>query len=317
VPNNDDIDSTETEKTPPGPPGRLVEGLHLDVPHDVYHADPCKEPSLSASLACTLLGRSPQHALLAHPRLGGAVEDGDDATPARERGSLIHALVLGVGQDFVPVYADNYRTKLAQQARDRARAEGKIPVIAEKLDAARMAAEAIQLQLGTLLGRDWDGGQHEVTAVWRAPGGTLCRARFDRWGGPDAPIRDLKSCENARGASQGSSMLRYGLDVQHAAYTQAVETLYPDREHYPGMQFVFVEVTPPYGVIVAEPDGQMMELGQRKWLRAVETWKRCLADEQWPAYPREVVRVAPPAWALAQDMEEQIANLEPSRDLPF
>ena len=34
-------------------------GLHDDVPAAVYHADPCEEPSLSSSLACTLHYHSP------------------------------------------------------------------------------------------------------------------------------------------------------------------------------------------------------------------------------------------------------------------
>ena len=50
----------------------LPAGLHLGVIEAEYHADPAPEPSLSRSLAHTLLTRSPRHAWQAHPRLNPA-----------------------------------------------------------------------------------------------------------------------------------------------------------------------------------------------------------------------------------------------------
>ena len=94
-------------------------GLHENISHDVYHADPSERPSLSSHLAGILLARSPAHAKLSHPRFGGAFPD----KPSDEMnvGSIIHGLLLGGGADIVEIDADNYRTKAAQEARDLVR----------------------------------------------------------------------------------------------------------------------------------------------------------------------------------------------------
>ena len=45
------------------------QGVYYDMTTDEYHADPCPEPSLSASIAETIWRESPNHARNEHPRL--------------------------------------------------------------------------------------------------------------------------------------------------------------------------------------------------------------------------------------------------------
>jgi hypothetical protein len=54
----------------------------------------------------------------------------------------------------------------------------------------------------------------------------------------------------------------------------------------------------------------MLELGQRQWQRAIDTWRVCLTVNRWPAYGDGVHRIALPDWALAKDMDQQIKNME-------
>ena len=65
----------------------------------------------------------------AHPRLGGAQDDEDDApsdrdSKAKELGTLVHRLVLNKGGDIVVIQADSFRTNAAKAERDLAKAAG-------------------------------------------------------------------------------------------------------------------------------------------------------------------------------------------------
>lgn len=66
------------------------------LPSADYHADPCKTPSLSASLADTILSGTPRHAWLESPRLN------PDHEPVEKRafdiGSAAHEVLLGNGK---------------------------------------------------------------------------------------------------------------------------------------------------------------------------------------------------------------------------
>jgi hypothetical protein len=85
------------------------------VPQD-YHADPCVSPSLSQSIAHTLVTLSPRHAWLEHPRLGGQKRK---ATKAMDEGSILHRLLLGEGVDVGVIHEDDYKTKAARELRDQ------------------------------------------------------------------------------------------------------------------------------------------------------------------------------------------------------
>ena len=91
---------------------------HLEIPSTEYHLDPCPEPSLSASVARTLIDRSPLHAWMQHPKLGGQQEE---SQPARmSLGSAAHSVILeGDWNSIMFIVADSFRTKAAQARRDQ------------------------------------------------------------------------------------------------------------------------------------------------------------------------------------------------------
>ncbi|MEC4616304.1 PD-(D/E)XK nuclease-like domain-containing protein [Tsukamurella tyrosinosolvens] len=60
-----------------------------------------------------------------------------------DTGSLVHKLVLGEGADIVVVDAKDWRTKAAQEARDAAREEGKIPALTKDMQAAQAITEQV------------------------------------------------------------------------------------------------------------------------------------------------------------------------------
>ena len=73
-----------------------------EIPATEYHADPCPEPSLSASVARTLIDRSPLHAWMQHPKLGGQQEEKPAARMSL--GSAAHSVILQGNWDLYRVH---------------------------------------------------------------------------------------------------------------------------------------------------------------------------------------------------------------------
>lgn len=291
---------------------RLGTGLHRGITHDVYHADPCELPSMSSHMVAHVL-RSPEHAHLRHPRLGGLVEREQD--DAMDSGSIIHGMLLGGGQEIVAVDADSWRTNKAKQERDEALAAGKIAILAHKLDMVQAVANGIRSRLRDL-GIDYSTADTEATAIWTSDG-CPCRARIDAlFGGCE--IDDLKTTEDAMEASDPGAIIRRGYHVQAAANIDAIETLFPEMAGRVSFALTFAENARPYGVIRVQIAGSMLELGQRRWNRAKAIWSECLRAGKWPGYPTEIQRPEAPPWALSQDMEQQLKSVEGgSQDVGF
>jgi len=279
--------------------------MHRGISHDDYHADPCEAPSLSSHMAGILLGKSPLHAWRAHPRLGAKARQKD--TDAKDAGSIRHKLVYGVGPAIVVVDADDWRKKDAQQARDEARANGEIPVLARKMRDAEEEASLIIDGYPVPINEC----AVELTVVWfDAEFGIWCRSRVDSWHRQTATIYDLKTCENMVAAASGSTCIKYGYDIQAAANIEGIETNLPELAGRVQFKFHFVEP----GITPSTPElsGELLELGRRKWKRAKEIWAQCLKSDKWPG--PQITRIEAPPWSTAQDMEQQLKQLEGGSD---
>jgi hypothetical protein len=283
-------------------------GFHR-ISKEIYLADPCDRPSLSASIAHILVSRSPAHAWNAHPK-GGARRK--DPSLAMNNGTLLDSLLLGGDTDIVESPYDEYRTNEAKAWRAAVAEAGKLPVKSKELNQARRAAEAIRQNLegqGIVL-----DGEHQLTAVWE-DAGVVCRARFDHWSESQATIFDLKTTENAHPAAVARHMVSYGYAIQHAAYVRAVETLKPELAGRVRMVFLFGETEPPYSVLVAHPAGTMRALGEHQWRKAVASWGVCLASGRFPDYGTGETEIDAPPWALTE-LEEGLKGFA-NAPVPF
>lgn len=286
-------------------------GLYSGVPHEVYHADPCEQPSLSASIASRLIAQSPLHAWTYHPRFG---RQRDEDTAAKLAGSLIDNLILGGGPEIVAIVADDYKTKAAREARDEALANGKMPVIEAKLAVEREHAERIKAYLLERKGFKFDGVSQAV-AIWKE-GDAWCRGRLDHWKPEIATIYDLKFVRSAAPGEIDKHMVNFGTDIQRAAYVSAIEKIYPELSGRVKFQPIFVENGPVLAITMRPVGGTMRELGNRKWNRAVETWSRCLARNEWPDYGDDG-QIEAPAWALTRDIDMTVAAMATPEPPPF
>ena len=274
----------------------------LDVTPEEYRSDPLPVPSLNQSVAHTLVSRSPAHAYLQHPKLGGVPVT---VTPVMDAGSLLHRLVLGAGSDIAVVNAYDWRTKVAKQERELARTEKRIPCLKRHYDSALALAETVHGRL-----RKMDitlSGQSEVCIAWDEPssrGPVSCRGMLDHVivDLRQATIYDLKTCKDSSPRAIGRSAVDNGHDIQGEAYRRAIEALHPELCGRVDVVFIYVETEPPHCVTAARPDGVMRELGLSKWRRAVELWARCLAENSWPGYATEIVPLEAPPWALSGEM---------------
>lgn len=275
-------------------------GIFQGIPHADYHAD-AGGPRLSRSLAHKLLSRSPRHAWAAHPLLGNCGPDED--TKEKSRGSLLHLLLLGVGAMVQVVDADSFRTAAAKESREEAEAIGRLPVLRKHFDLAEATAAEMRTSLAEA-GFNLLDYERETTAFWEQDG-VRCRARLDLLRYDHARIADLKIQRSAAPDTFAGAMLRYGLDIQHAAYVSAVEHSHPGLAGRVKMEFLLLEPYRPYAVTRARPAGSMRALGASKWRRALGIWRDCLASGIWPSYPSALIEA--PTWALSNDFGTEVA----------
>lgn len=284
----------------------------LDCTPDEYH----RLPGFSSSLAKILIGRSPSHAIDAFLRKTEDDEEEEltDAQVAlRERGTVLHTLVLGIGKRIQVVPFPDYRSKAAKDARDEARASGRVPVKEAKMEVYDRTATAIKARLAAA-GHDLDGVS-EMAIGWQEPsphGDVECRAMLDHvriWGleegskfAPSACIYDLKIVGDATPSLNERSAERLGYAIQAAAYTRALAALHPRLAGRIEFRFLFCEPKRPYEIWDPTPDGVFRELGTRRWITAVHGWAEGHATNKWPGYNAGASNeISAPTWTLREE----------------
>lgn len=298
---------TDTPWEPLGP------GIYYDVPEDIYHADPCEQPSLSSSLARVIVTESVQHAWHLHPRLGAKKRE---AGKAALEGTILHALSLDqpLPDHVVILEHADFRSKAAREARDTAKAQGKHPLSSTEFQ--RLKTQALELKeqqerdaelvaAGMAKGLVPYDGAPEVTIIWTEEsfwGPVTCRARLDKLqisaDGRSATIHDLKKVDSAAPSRIEQKIRQYGYYLQGATYRRALQHHMPHLD--PDFVLHFVEGAPCYGYTPTRLSPDYLELGEQQWLQAVEAWGRGLHTGEWPAYlePGTVHTVSPPPWIL-------------------
>ncbi len=283
---------------------RISEPGIYDILAAEYHADPCPQPSLSASIAKILVDRTPAHAWIAHPRLNPAFESDEDR--GFDLGSAAHAIVLEGGEKVKIIEAENYRTKEAREARDAAIQGGFLPLLEEQFERASAMASVLQdaLKSHRSARNAFRNGKAEQTLIWRE-GDIWCRARLD-WLSNDGTIWDYKTTDGSAGEWGARQLFNLGFDIQEAFYRRAVEDSF-DREEV-DFRFVVQETEPPYLVNVVALDPQAQHYADARVEEAIDIWRRCLATGNWPGYPGEINFVSPPIWHERRFIERQQAQ---------
>lgn len=265
------------------------------IPHDEYHADPCPTPSLSSSVAKTLLRQSPAHAAMQHPKLNNNYVN--EESSRFDLGTIAHALLLEDDSSrLITIEADDWRTKAAKEARDAARAEGKIPIL------VKQAAHLLKM-VGTARDflRNSEVGDFKFLAeqmlAWQE-GNVWCRARPDWLSTDHTLILDYKTTDDANPDAFIRQIARMGYDTQAAFYLRGLEAVDPIDQ--PLFVFFAQEIEPPYACSLIALSNAYLEIANAKVERAIKTWGYCLKTGDWHSYTNRILYAEPPSWAMAE-----------------
>lgn len=287
------------------------------VSHAEYHSDELPgSPRFSRSIAVRLLQQSPLHAWSSHPKLGGQpVEEPEEDAQVQARmdtGSLLHMLLLGAGVQVAVIDGFNdWRKDAAKALREEARANGLLPVLAGKYSAAQVTAKAIRESLRKY-GIHLEAFEAEATALWKSAG-VASKARMDLLSLGLGEVGDLKIVDRINLRAFEASVERYGLDIQAASYTEAIETCHPAIAGRVSFEFLLVERLPPHDVAIVPLSPALVDLGAQKWRRARGIWARCLESGVWPGFGRvEPIEAKP--WQLEQELAHMAAGSEAAFD---
>lgn len=304
------------------------------VPAADYHSDSFGDvPTLSRSVAHTLITASPLHAAAEHPRLPGL--KAKRATKEMDLGSLVHALLLGSEESIVIVEADNFRTDKAKIARDEAIVRGLTPICRPLYQEVSGIVHRLQFEICNAIDEvrllsepstdawqptKWSDFGRELTVLWEErekpptlagpadwwPLDTRCRCRLDLFLPQYGIIADAKVVSsgyaNARKFIRQLNSEDDSGAMQAASYSRGVEAALPHLAGRTRFVFLRVEVQPPYAVVpILVPEG-MRSLGEARWLRGVAGWAKCMASGVWPGPGPAVAHVE--SWAMEREKEQ-------------
>lgn len=266
-----------------------------------YHGNKInKTPLFSYSTAKTIIKKSPYHAWLYHPLLGG---ESYPKSAAMNKGSIIHELLLGGGSEIVVIEADSFRTKEARDKKAEAEDAGKNPILAKDMDEINVSLDRIKEQIKLYAPYFFEPHESELSVMWELDNGVKCKSRFDWIQLGAGRMIDLKTTNDATTSKIGNKIIDFGYDIQEAFYRKCAEKTWPEMAGRFSWEFIFVETEPPYMVSVIETDEQFAWMGKHKYERASETWRECLESGEWPGYGKQ--KIAAPGWAVVKEGEEE------------
>lgn len=265
-------------------------GLTAGVSETVYHGD---RSSLSQSGAKLLLP----------PSVPAKFRYLMDNPPKPKRqfdfGHAAHKFVLGEGEEIVPVYADDWRTKAAQEQRDGAHAEGKIPLLISEVERAMEMAQAVKAH--PVASKVFTNGRPEMSMCAEDKDtGVVLRGRAD-WLGHSGDLGEYKTSVTANPAELQRLFHKFGYHIQAAWYRSLAIAL--GLSDNPRFQFVVQEKTPPYLVAVIEYDDEALAEGRRLMRTAISLYAECARTNTWPDYGTDIHSLSLPLWAFDDEME--------------
>jgi PDDEXK-like uncharacterized protein DUF3799 len=276
-----------------------------EMTQEEYHKDPCETPSLSAGMINDIL-EAPKKCWHASRRLNPYWEEPAGA----ERftiGSVTHIIHLEphlLKEKVLVVNAADWRTKDAKTARDDAKKNGMVAILAHHMDAIHEARAAFAAN--KFVASAFENGKTEQSLFWLHP--TLkiwCRARPDFISNTHTHLCDHKATADANPEKFGKHAYDLGYHRRAAWYIEGAEIVFGKKfAHY---WFVNQETKAPYLTSVVELDESALEAGRVENERAARLFTRCLERDDWFGYRHPdqqdkdlAFKVGLPNWAYIQ-----------------
>lgn len=259
-----------------------------------YHADPAPAPSLSSSLVKVLLTESPRKAWYSHPKLNPAYrEEHDDKF---DIGTCAHAMLLENDPSrIVIVQADDWRTKVAKEARQAARDAGKTALLERHFDKVKVMVDAAQEFLKDCeIADEWTQGESEASAVHK-DGGIYLRVRFDRVS--PGCIMDYKTTDGAEPEAFSRRLISLGYHWQESFYRRVHRAITGNA-----VPFVFLaqSTEPPHECSLHGCEPTLQEISDAEVDGAIKTWRECIKTSKWPSYSKRVHWATPTTWQMKE-----------------
>lgn len=294
-------------------PGRIsVPGIY-DMTSEAYHGDPCDGPSLGSTGARKLIQECP-----AAYRYGI-----EEPKTEFDIGNSTHLLVLQpdefkarvvvcIGETAKGEISYDWTTKIAKEKRDRARAEGKIPLLVDQYDDVLAMRDAIMAD--PVAGLAFQDGVAEQSMFWKDPEfGIWCKTRPDWRPHHRRYLVDIKTSTSANPVTFESSIHKFGYAQQADWYLSGVERIFGERPAK--FAFVVVSKKPPYLVSTCWVKEIALQWGAIMNRRARGVFAWCLHHNEWPSYrptvtgPPGAFDVGLPVWA-ERDLQRRHENGE-------
>lgn len=135
---------------------------------------------------------------------------------------------------------------------------------------------------------------NEVSFYWEDDG-IKCKARLDRILVTDDEVHviDLKTTDSISVDKFQSKAVDLGYDFQAGWYSYAAELVYQKPVRF---TFVAIERNEPWSIGIFEVPPDMLQEARRKNILAVQTLKKCIETNHWPAVDPEPRMLEYPRW---------------------
>lgn len=263
-----------------------------------------------------------------------------DDTDGTDAGSIAHAILLEGSEDGLAIIdpADHpnatkgkdgeyaiptgWTNKSIRDARDTARAAGKIPLLPDKIGSIRaMVGEAREFIESLRLTEPavWEAfqpgrGESELTMLWKE-GGQLCRLRADRIHVDRSVIVDYKGSARSVEPNRWGRVVMTGdgYYVGAAWYQRGVRAL---TGHTPAYLYLAQECEPPYLCSLVGVEPTALALGHEKIEQGLRMWHECVKLGRWRGYANRAVYPELPPYEMANWMEREGIDCDP-QGIPY
>lgn len=170
------------------------------------------------------------------------------------------------------------------------KAEGKTVLLKSQVEAITGIAEQLSRNRDAL---DLLRGRIERSIIVRDKTGVYVKSRPDSIPA-DTVIADLKTCADASQRGIARSILDQGYLQQMALAITSLEQV--GTSHVNQAVLLFVEKKPPYAFNIKPLDNSDIYTAMRINRRAIDTFARCLAENDWPTYQDSMLTWSAPQW---------------------
>lgn len=287
------------QNTTPAKPLVIDTAGIYDMPIEVYHADPCITPSLSASGMKTIITDCPARYWWQNRRLNPQHEE--KTTKALSIGKAAHSWIIH-GETFVSSIAVmpaelDLRSNAGKAFAAQAEGEGKTLIRAHEFEAIKAMREAVmRCELAQL---SFSGGKPEQSLFWQdEETGVWLRCRPDWLPTALRFIPDYKTAASCHPNDFTRSAYQFGYHIQAAHYLEGIERVTGHRPE--AFFFIAQEKDAPYLVSLCTLDEEALMWGQRLARRAIRIFERCLERGYWPGYDGGVSTIGLPGYAIKE-----------------